>query len=265
MTYKTAGIAGLGAIGQAVAKALQAERVPGLSLVGVSENNANTPAIQEFNLPNMDFDALARAADLIIECLPANAVPALMEKVFLRKKDVVIISSAALIIFPEILEHNKRSDSRIIVPSGALCGLDGVRAMKQLGITASRITTTKTPGGYKNAPYVIEKNIDLSTIKTKILLFSGNALEAAKGFPANINVAATLSLAGIGPEATQVEIWADPTANSNTHEIIVESDFSTLTCRIENRPDPANPKSSMLAAQSIIAVLQGLQSPLAVV
>ena len=104
----------------------------------------------------------------------------------------------------------------------------------------------------------------LAAIRAKKLLFSGNAHEAAAGFPANINVAVTLSLAGIGPEKTQVEVWADPEARGNTHEIKVESEYSTVTARVENKPDPANPKSSMLAAQSIVALLRGMTEPLVV-
>lgn len=107
--------------------------------------------------------------------------------------------------------------------------------------------------------------IDLTSITKMTRIFEGTALEAAKGFPANVNVAATLSLAGIGAEKTRVEIWADPDAKGNAHEFTVEGEFSTLTSRIVNMPDPANPKSSMLAAQSIVSVLEDLNSALVVV
>ena len=171
---------------------------------------------------------------------------------------MIVISSAALLLYPEILEAQKNSGSRIIVPSGALAGLDGVKAMREMGIESARISSTKPPKGFDGAPYILEKNITLSAIEDRTLIFTGNAFAASKAFPANVNVAATLSLAGIGPEKTQVEVWADPAAISNIHEITVKTRFSTLTSRIENMPDPANPKSSVLAARSVIATLRDL-------
>ena len=158
----------------------------------------------------------------------------------------------------------KQSKSRAYIPSGALCGIDGVLAMKEMGINSAVIASTKPPTGFNNAPYVVQNDITLADISEKTLIFEGNALEAAKGFPANINVAATLSLAGIGAEKTHVEIWVDPKATGNIHEITVKSDYSTLVSKIENMPDPANPKSSVLAAQSIIAILRNMNSALVI-
>ena len=109
-----------------------------------------------------------------------------------------------------------------------------------------------------------QNDTDLSAIHDPTRIFAGNALEAAAGFPANVNVAATLSLAGIGPERTQVEIWADPQAQGNTHAIEVTSEFSTFRASIENTPDPANPKSSMLTAKSIIRILRDQKDALVV-
>ncbi len=253
------GIAGAGALGRIVLKALQ-EGMPGYTLHAISDL-APPP---DLNIPNLDFKTLARECDLIVECLPAAIVPDLTQEVFNEGKDIVIISSAALLIHKVILDHHKRSKSRIIVPSGAIIGLDGVQALAQSGIKRSRIASTKHPRGFAGAPYITEKNIALDNITKKECLFTGNALEAAKAFPANINVAATLSLAGIGPHKTEVEIWADPEATGNRHDITVEGEFSTLRSSVENIPDPANPKSSMLAGYSIVSVLKGLHAPLAI-
>ncbi len=256
---RSVGIAGLGAIGRAVYKALESG-IPGYELTAVSEPQPGFNA----SVPNISFAELAERCDLIIECLPPEVVPELSREVLSRGKDMIVISSSALLIFPEILEQHKSSCGRIIVPSGALIGMDGVTALAHLGITAARIATTKKPMGYDGAPYIVQNKIDLKAIKQKTQIFAGNAREAAIAFPANVNVAATLSFAGIGADNTQVEIWADPDAAGNTHEIEVHSAFSTMRARVENRPDPANPKSSMLAAQSIIAVLHGLSAPFAV-
>lgn len=255
------GIAGLGAIGCAVARALTNDKgIAGYTLHAVSDPEPKA----DFGVDNVSFEKLATSCDLIVECLPVRIVPQLAQKVFAQNKDVIFISSAALLVHPEILKWHAASSSRVYVPSGALAGLDGVRAMREMGIKQSKIASTKPPMGFSGAPYVVDNNIDLEAIKTKTCIFEGNALEASIGFPANINVAATLSLAGIGAENTRVEIWADPQAKGNAHEITVQSAYSTMTARIENMPDPANPKSSVLAAQSIVSVLRDRNSRLIV-
>ena len=253
------GIAGVGAIGGAVARAL-VRGIEGYELIALSD----TIPKDEFDLPYVSFEELAERCDMVIEALPPSVVPSLTAAVFKQGKDLVLISSCALIMFPEILTQKRSSKSRIIVPSGALAGFDGVSSLKQLGITSAKIASTKPPKGYTGAPYIIEKNINLENIDRKQLLFKGNALEASKFFPANVNVAATLSLAGIGAEKTQVEIWADPQAKGNSHEIEVVGEYSTIRASVENKPDPANPKSSMLAAQSIVSVLRKISEPLTV-
>lgn len=256
---KKVGIAGMGAMGRTVARAL-AEEIPGYKFHAASDI---TPSM-EFEIPFVNFQTLCRECDLIVECLPAHVVPALMTEAVNNNRDVILISSSALLVYPKILEQHKRSKGRIIVPSGAACGLDGVRALAQSGIKTATIASTKHPRGYTGAPFIVDNSVDLNGIVQKTLLFSGNAADAAKAFPANINVGATLSLAGIGPEKTTVEIWADPDATGNTHEIKVVGNYSTINAKVENVPDPANPKTSMLAAYSIISVLKGLSEPLVV-
>ena len=256
---KTVGIAGLGAIGSAVGRALN-EGIDGLEWIAASD--IDPPS--EFDIPIVNFEDLVDRCDIVIEALPPAIVPQLTKHVFEKQKTLILISSCALLMFPEIREMHDLSTSRIFVPSGALAGLDGVKGLKELGIKKSIIASTKPPMGFAGAPYVDEMGIKLDQIETKTRIFEGNALEAAKGFPANVNVAATLSLAGLGAENTHVEIWADPDTKSNSHEITVSGEFSTLTARIENKPDPANPKSSMLAAQSIVATLKDMNNALVV-
>lgn len=254
---KKIGIAGVGAIGSALAKAITSkEGIGNCVLDCISDPDAKS----DFNVPNVDFTELVNRCDMVIECLPTSIVPELAELAFKSNTDIIFISAAAWLLYPQIADNYKKSESRVYIPSGALCGLDGVRAIKELGITSAKIASTKPPLGFKGAPYIIENDIDLTDIEEKTLLFEGNALEASKGFPANVNVAATLSLAGIGAKDTRVEIWADPSAVSNAHEIIIKSEYSTLTSRIENMPDPMNPKSSILAAQSIVATLRNMSS-----
>ena len=248
------GIAGVGALGSIVAKSFPMD---GYTLHAVSD--LGTP---DFGVPNVDFKSLAEQCDVIVECLPAAAVPALAAEVLSRGKTLIMISACALVLHPEITAMAEGSEGRILVPSGALSGLDAVGALNQNHITESKIISTKHPKGFQNAPYVIENNIDLTTVQGRFMIFSGNVLEAARAFPANVNVAASLALAGIGTEKTLVEVWADPAATGNSHEIIVTGGGTTIRSKIDNLPDPMNPKSSMQAGYSIVAALKKRKSNL---
>ncbi len=248
------GIAGVGALGSIVAKAFPMD---GYVLHAVSD--LGQPQV---SVPNLDFVGIAEQCDVVVECLPAAAVPALAKEVLSRRKTLVMISSCALVLYPEIYDIAAQNKGHILVPSGALAGLDGVTAMKEAGINESKIISSKAPKGFKNAPYILEKNINLDEISSKTKIFEGNVLEAAKAFPANVNVAASLALAGIGPEKTRVEVWADPEAQGNAHEIIVSGSGSVIRSRIENVPDPTNPKSSQQAGYSIVAALKKRKSTL---
>ena len=244
------GIAGVGALGSIVAKSLS-DGMDGYALHAVS-NLTPVP----YAVPNVDFETLVRDCDVIVECLPPSEARKVAELCLAHGKTMVMISSCALVLYPELIEKAKGAKGRIIVPSGALSGLDAVSAMAADKITESKIISTKPPKGFKNAPYIIENKIDLDSVQNRVMIFSGNVLDAAKAFPANVNVAASLALAGIGPEKTQVEVWADPEARGNSHEIIASGPGSVVRAKIENVPDPSNPKSSMQAGYSIVAALK---------
>lgn len=243
------GVAGVGALGGVIVRALL-DGMEGYELVGISDIYP-----QGFDVPVLSFAELAEQSDIVIECLPAKIVPELARETLHRGKTLIALSSSALLLFPEIIDMAKNGPGRIIVPSGALSGLDAVMGLKRGGIESAKIASTKPPRGFAGAPHVVQNNINLDAIMEKTMIFSGNALDAAKAFPANVNVAATLSLAGIGAARTMVEVWADPAAKGNSHEVTVTGGGSTLTSRIENTPDPQNPKSSTLAAWSVLACL----------
>lgn len=244
------GVAGCGALGSIVAKALQ-EGIEGYDFVGVSDL-----AAPDFGVPNMNFTNLAETCDLVVEALPPAIVPELAQEVLSRDKDIMMLSACALLLSPEILDIARTTKGRIMMSSGAIAGLDAISALNCAEIDSATIATTKPPKGLKGAPHIVSENIDLETIDEATLIFRGNALEAAKAFPANVNVAATLSFAGIGPKRTQVEVWADPTIKGNRHDIVVVGGTSTIRTSVENVPDPTNPKSSMLAGYSVVAALK---------
>jgi aspartate dehydrogenase len=126
------------------------------------------------------------------------------------------------------------------------------------------MVTRKPPAGLAGAPYLVERNISLDNLNAPLKVFDGTAREGAKGFPANVNVAAALSLAGIGPDKTRLEIWADPALTRNTHRIVVEADSCRFEMTIEGVPSVENPRTGKLTPLSVIAALRGLTAPLKV-
>ena len=180
-------------------------------------------------------------------------------------KDLMVMSVGAFMdekLLDDLVSAARKNDCRIFVPSGAIAGIDGLRSARTALISKVEISTTKNPKGLEGAPFIIENNIDVNSFHEKTLIFDGNAKEAVRAFPANVNVAASLSLAGIGSEMTRVKVFVDPEASRNIHEITVEGDFGKFTCRIENIPSPDNPKTSLLAALSAIATLKKITEPL---
>jgi aspartate dehydrogenase len=136
-----------------------------------------------------------------------------------------------------------------------------VTAAAEGEIHSVRMTTRKPPRGLAGAPYLEQNGISVEGLEEPKRVFSGTAREAAAGFPANVNVAAALSLAGIGPDRTMIEIWADPGVSRNCHTIEVEADSARFTLSIENVPSE-NPKTGRITALSALAALRKLHAPL---
>jgi aspartate dehydrogenase len=260
-------IAGLGAIGTAVARRLASGAVPGMRLVAVSAKDKikarKTLAEYGIDVPVSDLAELAKLADIVVECAPAAIIAEIVAPVLKAKKKVVVLSVGALLSHPELIEMAKSEGGQIIVPTGALLGLDAVAAAAEGQIHSVRMVTRKPPKGLMGAPYLIEHKIDIEHIEKPLRVFEGTAREAAKGFPANLNVAVALSLAGIGPDETRLEIWADPTVTRNTHRIVVDSDSALLDMTIANIPSE-NPKTGRITALSVISTLRKLNAPLRV-
>ena len=178
-------------------------------------------------------------------------------------KKIMVLSVGALLSQPELIELAAEHGGQIIVPTGALLGLDAVSAAAEGKIHSVQMTTRKPIKGLLGAPYLVENRIDIEGIREPMRVFSGSAREAARGFPANLNVAAALSLAGIGPDRTRIDIWADPGITRNTHRIVVHSDAASLDMTIENIPSD-NPKTGRITALSVIAALRKLHAALSI-
>ena len=263
----TVGIGGLGAIGWQVAAALDAG-IPGLELAAVAARGevraeGRVPGLAR-PVPVMPAEALAEAADVVVECAPAAVFDRIARPAVAAGRLLMVLSCGQLLDRPELVEQAAATGARILVPSGALLGLDAVRAAAEGGIESVTMMTRKPPGGLAGAPYVEQNGIDLQAVTEPKLIFSGSAREAVRGFPANVNVAVALSLAGIGADRTTIEIWADPTVTRNTHRIRVEATAARFELAIENVPSEENPRTGKLTPLSVIAALRGLASPLRV-
>ncbi|WP_226886767.1 aspartate dehydrogenase [Nisaea nitritireducens] len=260
------GIGGLGAIGLTLARAITDGRLPGLELGAVSARNVekaqNNLASIGASAPVVSLEALAETCDVVVECAPASVFQIVAEAAISKGRIFVPVSIGALLNHMELVEKANETGARMILPTGALIGLDAVRAAAEGIIESVTLETRKPPLGLGGAPYLVENDISVEGLTEAKKVFEGNARAAAKGFPANVNVAAALSLAGIGPDRTSVEIWADPSVTRNTHTIRVEADSARFTMTIENIPTEENPKTGKITALSVIATLRRLNAPL---
>jgi aspartate dehydrogenase len=257
-------IVGLGAIGQTLARALAGGAVPGVALAGVVVRDPakGGATLRSFGIdvPICELGRLPETADYVVECAPAAVFDDIVRPLLDAGKRVIVLSVGALLSHPDLIDLARARGGQIIVPTGALLGLDAVCAAAEGKIESVAMVTRKPIAGLVGAPYLIDNDIDISKLTEPRLVFKGSAREAAKGFPANLNVAVALSLAGIGPDKTTLEIWADPTVTRNTHRILVKSDSSAIDMTIENVPSE-NPKTGRITALSVIALLRKLTGP----
>lgn len=262
------GIAGLGTIGLATARRVDSGEIEGMALTAVASGNREKAEARmsgfETPAPVVGIEALAEASDIVVECAPAAHFREIADATLRRGRTLMTLSVGALLDQYELVNTAREHGGRIMVPTGALLGLDVMRAAAIGTITDVTMVTQKPPAGLKDAPYVLENGIQLDGLNEAKRLFAGSAREAARGFPANLNVAAALALSGIGPDRTRVEIWADPQVTRNTHTISVTSDSSDFTMKIENIPTEENPRTGKITAQSVIAALQRLTGTLVV-
>jgi aspartate dehydrogenase len=258
MAVLRVGVAGLGAIGRVIARRLS-DRIPGLQLACVAaRDEAKARAwleAEQIECPVVSLETFPQHADLAIECAPAAVLEQICRPMLEAGKQVMVLSAGALLPRPELIALAKERGGRILVPTGALLGLDAVAAAAEGKIHSVRMITRKPPGGLAGAPHLERNGISVEGLNTAKCVFSGTAREAAAGFPANVNVVAALALAGIGPDRTMIEIWADPAVTRNCHTIEVDADSARFTLSIENVPSE-NPKTGRIVALSVLADLR---------
>ncbi|HSE90667.1 MAG TPA: aspartate dehydrogenase [Candidatus Binatia bacterium] len=263
MKSKSVGIVGCGAIGRGLVKAVESGKLS-VRIAGMTSRTEKTARdfLSTFRNPPpyLSLRELIAAADLLVEAAGGAVVPGLAEEVFAAGKDLMVISAGALLDHPEIMEKSRRTGCRLYVPSGAIAGLDGIKSASVGEIQQVTMTTRKPPNGLEGAPYLVQRGISLAGLTEEKEVFSGSAREACRGFPANVNVSAAVSLAGIGPDRTQIRILAVPGLPRNCHDIEIEGEFGRLHIHIENVPSE-NPKTGKLTVLSIIRSVQEVVDP----
>tara|TARA_R110002110_G_scaffold91264_2_gene237526 strand:+ start:146477 stop:147286 length:810 start_codon:yes stop_codon:yes gene_type:complete len=267
MTPLKVGIAGFGTIGRKVGQALQ-DGMPGLVLSAVSSGNSGKAqaALQAIgsDAAVLSAQAMAEQVHIVVECAPTTAFMSIAEPALKHGRTLVTVSGAAILQHPEIIEHAASNGGHIVLATGALLGLDAVRAAAEGEIHSVTMVTRKPPRSLAKAKYIVENSIRIDNLQEPLQVFKGSAREGAEKFPSNVNVAAALGLAGVGPDDTQLEIWADPTRVRNTHFITVDADSARLELKIENVPTEENPGTGKITALSVIAALRALGAPLRV-
>ena len=262
------GVIGCGTIGAEICQAIDRGLVEA-TLAGISDIDAPRAHALSQGLgtrpPVLSQGEVIGASDLVVEAVSRAVAPSIIAECLERGRDIMVMSVGGLLErAEEFVALARQQGRRIYVPTGAIAALDAVKGACVASVSRVTLTTSKPPRGLDGAPYVVQNRIDLAVLQKPTVVFAGSAREAVPAFPANINVAAALSLAGIGPDRTQVRIVADPTSDRNVHEIEAEGDFGRLTVRMENVPSPHNPKTSYMAALSAIALLRRITAPLVV-
>ena len=263
------GLGGCGTIGSEIARAIETRFKDTAKLIAICDcDEKKTAALRARGKTRpsvVDCNALIKKSDLIIEAASAKISGEIAAKALAAKKDVMVMSVGGIMNkYASLRNLAKKNKCTMYVPSGAICGLDGVKAAHLGTIHKAELVTRKPPHSLAGAPFLAKNNIDVEAIRSETVIFEGTAEEAIEGFPANINVSCALSLAGIGPKKTRVTIIASPGYTRNVHEISVEGACGKIFTRTENVPSPHNPKTSYLAVLSALATLRQILEPVKV-
>lgn len=260
------GLVGCGAIGSAVAQAILQNRVPGARLAAVAVRRPTETAsaiARQAGCPLVSSpeELLEAHPTVVVESAAAGAVETYMIPALEAGVDALILSVGALVdegLRERLAAAASGRGARVLIPSGAIGGTDVLRAAAAMG-TLARVTlsTRKSPAGLQSAPFVIRKGLRLADLTDAEVIFQGSARDAVREFPQNVNVAATISLAGLGFDRTQVRIVADPSTPRTVHELEASGEFGELRLHLANTPHPEQPRTSWLAALSAVAALQG--------
>ncbi len=266
---KKVGVIGYGSIGSGIIAAVRRQEIPNAKIVALFDEESQVIGSVESDNSELhlfsDFkefynSAIYSSLDIVIECASKGAVREYGKIIIESKKDLIVLSVGAfsdIKFLSELQNLSILNNTRILIPTGAIAGLDSIRSVKKY-LDRLSITTTKHPKSFAGAPFFKNSKIKLDEISNETVLFKGNAITAIEYFPANVNVAVSIALAGIGLEKTRVKIIADPMISVNKHEILAKGSFGEIHIIVQNVPSPTNPKTSYLASLSAIECLRSL-------
>jgi aspartate dehydrogenase len=257
------GIVGYGTLGRALVEGIAA--ASGDVRVGaVTSRDADKARAHLTTLANpppyLPLDEVIARCDLIVETAGRDIVPDLARRVFAAGKDLLVISTGALLDHPEVLNLARQSGCRLILPSGGIAAIDGIKSASRGRLDRVTVVMRKPPQGWMGAPYLRAKGISVEGLTAERELFHGPVREACRGFPENVNVSASVALAGLGPDRTTIRILAVPGLKRNTHTVEIEGDFGSITMNIASIPTE-NPKTGRLVAMSILRAIDDAFDP----
>lgn len=256
------GMVGCGTIGAQIAHACMGALKDRIELTALCDSDSEKASALKAALGKgpviLKLDQLIKDCSLVIEAASASISADLLDKCIKSGKDCMIMSVGGLVGSEKLLADARAKGVKVYIPSGALCGVDGLKSASTGRIDSVTLITRKPPKGLEGAPYLKEKGLDLSSVKSETVIFEGTAEEAIKGFPQNVNVSAVLSIAGLGAKKTRVKIVTSPDYTKNIHEVEVVGEAGKIFTRTENVPSRSNPKTSELAVFSAIATLAGI-------
>ena len=265
------GIVGCGAIGSSLARTIAKDFIGNYKLAGLYDIDSQKAKLLSRlicgseRLVAKDISSLIKSSDLVIEAASSRSSFEIAKVVLAKARDIMIMSVGGIVAnYKELSVLANKFNAKIYLPSGAISGIDALKAANMGKIKKVTLTTRKSPLSFKGVKFVEEKGISLASLKKETVLFSGPAKQAVNLFPQNINVAAVLSIAGIGQEKTRVRIIACPGLKKNIHEIEIVSVAARISTRTENILHPDNPKTSYLAVLSAIAALKQILDPIKV-
>lgn len=255
------GIAGCGAIGGGIARYILKELKKDCQLTGLYDIQYERVEKLRRELSagptgKHSLSALLKSCDLMIEAVNAKSTREIVREALLNKRDVIAMSVGKILDAQDLFALARRRGRHLLIPSGAIAGIDAIKSASLARIRKITLTTRKPLNGFAGNPYLVRKGIDSDTIKKETVLFKGNVDSAVKFFPQNINVAATLALASQAKDKITVCIMTSPKYKNNSHEIEVIGDFGRIVTRTENVVSPENPKTSYLAVLSAMQTLK---------
>lgn len=255
------GILGCGAIGAGIARYIVKHLHQHACLTAICDHhpekvNQLAKELKKSHLFFPTVEGVISNSDLIVEAINSNETINIIRKILDEDRHILVMSVGKLIEAPRLVNLAAKKKLSLLLPSGAIAGIDAIKAGSLVGVKSLTLTTRKPVEGFKNDPYLLNKKINLNRVRTECVIFEGNVKEAVKAFPRNINVAATLALAANAAHLMKVRIIASKTIKRNTHHIEMKGDFGKITSITENVICPDNPKTSYLAVLSAIQTLK---------